>query len=156
MTRPNLALDSNLVLLFAVGRAERGLVTVHKRLRPYSEADYELLQGFLAVTEKVTTTPNIMTEVSNIASFGIVEPALSRINSSVKGLAAAFDETYKPSGELTVLPEFDRLGLADCPLLAILDHRTRLLTADTLLYLAALDRGFEAINFDDARRFRNS
>ena len=89
MTCSRLALDSNLTLLMAVGRAERGLVSRHKRLRAYGVADYELLLGFIVVAEQMITTPNAMTEVSNIADFGMLEPARSRIVSSVKGLIDA-------------------------------------------------------------------
>lgn len=112
MKRPRLALDSNLTLLLAVGRAERGLISNHKRLRAYSEADYELLLGFLVVAEELITTPNAMTEVSNIADFGILEPARSRVISSVKGLIEASIEIYCPSKKTVNHAEFTRLGLA--------------------------------------------
>jgi hypothetical protein len=151
---PNLALDSNLMLLLAVGRAERGLVASHKRLRPYAEADYELLQGFIAVSDAVVTTPNVMTEVSNLADYGVLEPSRSRISASVKGLIAVFVEVYWQSRQLADFPEFERLGLADCSLLAVLDKRTRLLTVDNALYIAALQRGSAALNFHHIRSAR--
>ena len=151
VTHPRRALDSNLTLLLAVGRAERGLVATHERLRQYSEADYELLTGFLAVSDAVITTPNAMTEVSNIADFGIREPARSRVAASIRGLIGAFVEVYWQSSKLGDFVEFNRLGLADCSLLAVLDDRTRLLTVDSALYLAALGRGCHAVNFNHIR-----
>ena len=151
MTHPKLALDSNLTLLFAVGRAQTGMISRHKRLQSYSEADYELLQGFLLSAQQVITTPQAMTEVSNLAGFGVAEPALSRINSSVKGLAEAFFEIYNSSRNLAQYDEFARLGLADCAWLAVLGGETRLLTVDNALYLAALQRGHFAVNFNHVR-----
>ena len=147
-------MDSNLTLLLAVGRAERGLVASHKRLRPYGEDDYELLQGFIVVSEAVVTTPNVMTEVSNIADYGVREPARARVTSSLKGLIGAFVEVYRQSADLTDFGEFERLGLADCSLLGVLDDKTRLLTVDNALYLAALERGREAVNFHHVRAAR--
>jgi hypothetical protein len=152
----NLAIDSNLTLLLAVGRAERGLLYRHKRLRHYTEADYELLQGFIAVAERVVTTPHSLTEVSNLADFGILEPSRTRITASVRGLIEAFVELYCPSVELAGAPEFQRLGLADCAWLAALDNNTRLLTVDNELYLAALDRGCDAVNFNHVRVARGT
>ena len=146
-----LAIDSNLTLLLAVGRAEKGLVARHKHLRPFNEADYELLQGFLVFADEVVTTPNALTEVSNIATYGIAEPARSRIVASLQGLIGSFREIYHPSTGVADQDEFARLGLADCAWLSVLDRRTRLLTVDNDLYLAALNRGCHAVNFHHAR-----
>ena len=108
-----LALDSNLTLLLAVGRAEQGLVAKHKRLRPFDEADYQLLLGFLIHADEVVTTPNARTEVSNLAPYGMFEPARSRITASLRGLIAAFSEIHCPSRIVAEFDEFTRLGLAD-------------------------------------------
>ena len=152
MSGLRLALDSNLLLLLVVGRTERGLLTRHKRLRSYSEADYELLQGFIAVSNVLVTTPSALTEVSNIADsefVSLLAPAWPRR----WGLIGAFVEVYWQSSKLGDF-SFNRLGLADCSLLAVLDDRTRLLTVDSALYLAALGRGCHAVNFNHIRAAR--
>lgn len=151
MSGLRLALDSNLLLLLVVGRTERGLLTRHKRLRSYSEADYELLQGFIAVSNVLVTTPSALTEVSNIADFGLLEPARSRVVHSLMSLVEVLDEIYWPSRQLAQIDAFARLGLADCSLLQVLDRNTRLLTVDNALYRAALERGASADNFDHVR-----
>ena len=144
----NLALDSNLTLVLAVGRTGIHLMGRHKRLRQYSEVDFNLLLGFVAGADPLVTTPNALTEISNIATFGIIDPARAQIISSVRGLIDAFYEIYKPSKELAHHPAFSRLGLADCAWLATLDARTRFLTVDLELYLAASKQGHDAINFN--------
>ena len=147
MRNAKIALDTNLTLLLAVGRAQRGLVPVHKRLQQFSDLDYGLLQGFLAVSDQVITTPFSMAEISNLAAFGVIEPARSRVVASLKGLTEAFVEVYTPSKVLARRAEFAWLGLADCAWLAVLDQHTRLLTVDNALYLAALKLGHNATNF---------
>ena len=44
--------------------------------------------------------------------------------------------------------EFTRLGLADAALLELATRERPLLTVDLDLYLAALDKGAEAVNFN--------
>ena len=147
-----LALDSNLILLLAVGRAEQGLIAKHKRLRQFDEADYELLLGYLVNAAEVVTTPNAMTEVSNLATFGMLEPARSRIVASLKTLITSFSETYAQSRLVSELDDFVRLGLTDCAWFPVLENGARLLTVDNDLYLVALQRGYSAVNFEHIRR----
>lgn len=142
-----LAIDTNLTLLLVVGRAERGLITRHKRLSAFTEADYQLLLGFIAIAPRVVTTPNALTEISNLAAFGITDPARSRIVASVATLTETLDEVYFPSREITRDEAFDRLGLADCAWLSLLDRETQLLTTDQALFIEATRRGFDAVNF---------
>lgn len=149
-----IALDTNLTLLLAVGRAERGLIARHKRLQRYSDTDYELLVGQLSQAQSLITTPNALTEVSNIARYGIHGASRARVMYSVRALACDCGEVYLPSKEVVMMTEFERLGLADCAWLAMLGQHTTLLTVDNNLYLAALTQGHRAINFDHVRASR--
>jgi hypothetical protein len=148
------SLDTNLTLLLVVGRAERGLISKHKRLNNFSDADYELLVGQLAQASALVTTPNSLTEASNLAPFGVLGPSRGRVMQSLRALAQDCQEVYRPSREVSLRPEFERLGLADCVWLSIVDTDTVLLTVDNELYLAALDQGTRAINFDHVRAAR--
>lgn len=146
-----IALDSNLTLLLVVGRAESGLIERNKRLRAFGQVDYDLLCGFILHADGVVTTPNAMTEVSNIATFGIREPSSSRIVASLRAFVSQVGEAYCPSRQLAGSDEFSRLGLADCAWFPVMDAGAQLLTIDNGLYLAALGRGFEAVNFEHVR-----
>ncbi len=149
-----LALDSNLALLLAVGRALPDLIMQHKRLRGYSRGDFELLEGMLASVDSVVTTPHALSEVSNLATFGIVDPWRTRVVASIRGLVEAFTEIYTTSRALVHRPEFVRLGLADSAWLALLDESTTLMTVDLELYLEALAQGLNATNFNHERSSR--
>lgn len=63
MTIERIALDTNLAVLFAVGRAERGLIARYKRLQNFSDADFDLLIGLLSQARALVTTPNSLTEL---------------------------------------------------------------------------------------------
>ena len=58
--------DTNLLLLYFVGSADSRHVTRFKRTRQYTEDDFRILAGFLALFPTLATLPNILTEVSNL------------------------------------------------------------------------------------------
>ncbi len=149
-----LALDSNIALLLAVGRTSPDLITRHRRLRGYERGDFELLEGMLADVDSVVTTPYALSEVSNLATFGIGDPWRTRVVASVTGLVDAFTEIYNPSRRLVQRPEFVRLGLADSAWLALLDDATTLITVDLDLYLEALRQSLNVTNFNHERSLR--
>ena len=146
-----IALDSNLVLLLIVGQVAPSLLGRHKRLSGYDRRDFNHLVGILGRVDDIVTTPNAMSEVSNLARQGIRDPDLSRIYNALKQFAEHSNERYLPSRDAAAAPEFVRLGLTDVTWLSIPTAETPLLTDDTDLYLAALGRGFQAIKFNEYR-----
>lgn len=151
MTIEKIALDSNLSLLLIVGRAERGLIARHKRLKGYSEDDYELLIAHLRSANALVTTPNTLTEISNIASFGLTDASLDRVIRSYQAFVLDCTEVHHPSRQLVERTEFSWLGLADCAWLAVLCHGTSLLTSDNELHIAAMLCGHASINFNHSK-----
>lgn len=147
-----LALDSNLALLLVVGRVDRRLIGGrHGRLGSFTANDYDILLGMVASAKSLLTTPNVLTEVSNLARYGMAEPYKTEIMRSLQSLVGAVVEQYLPSCEAAKTPEFTRLGLADAVWLSCLDPKTTLVTTDLGLYLALLDRGLDAVNFNHER-----
>jgi hypothetical protein len=59
-------LDTNLLLLLIVGGASRELIG-KKRLDTFTAEDYDTLSAIVDSLGLVATTPNILTEVSNLA-----------------------------------------------------------------------------------------
>ncbi|MGE0701083.1 MAG: hypothetical protein AB7O57_18455 [Hyphomicrobiaceae bacterium] len=149
--RGKLAIDSNLALLLVVGRAEEGLLSRHKRLRHFGQEDYLALLGYVSVAAKIVTTPNCLTEVSNLARFGIHGPSLDRVLSSLRVFVNACQEVHAESLGVSRDDQFDRLGLTDCAWLAMLGDGVTLLTVDDALHIEALRRGHDAVNFRHSR-----
>jgi hypothetical protein len=68
--RKGLLVDSNLLLLYFVGAYDPERISTFKGTysRGFSEDDFNLLFRLIALFEKIVTTPNILTEVSNLSS----------------------------------------------------------------------------------------
>jgi|SRR5260370_24013327 hypothetical protein len=144
-------LDSNLLVLLVAGMSSREYIGKHRRLRDYSEEDFDLLIEFIRPMSALIVTPNILTETSNLLS-GIGEPARSHIADTFRQLIGSLDERFVHSTRAVEQPEFPRLWLTDAAVLTELVNSHVLLTADLDLYLAAAQRGYTAVNFNHLRQ----
>jgi len=108
----------------------------------------EVLQSF----GRIVVTPNVLTEACDVARQ-VAEPARSEATRklAVLSLSSSVDERYIPSAQAAREPLFERLGLSDMTMMAVLDAETCLLTADLDLYLESLNAGREAYNFNHVR-----
>ena len=152
MPRKGLFIDTNLLLLYVVGRTGRQYITKHRRLGGYSRDDYAILLNILNAEDAVYVTPNILTETSNLLSqHG--EPERSLFMAMLRYIIQASQELYVASTDASTNREFLQLGLTDSALLEVVSEDTPLLTVDVELYIAALAKGNEAaINFTTFRR----
>lgn len=150
---PSLLIDTVLLTLFIVGTASREYVEKHRRLRPYTATDFDLLVDNVSRASAVIVTPNTLTEVSNWAKM-IAEPARSHIAATLQAFGGVFDERYVPSSSAALDAEFARFWLTDSAILRELANGHVLLTTDNQLYVAAWQRGFNALNFEDLRSGR--
>lgn len=67
MSRSRLIIDANLLLLLVIGAIEGGRhISNSKRLKDYSENDYQVVVRFMGTFGGVYITPYIATEVSNL------------------------------------------------------------------------------------------
>ncbi len=127
--RGSIVLDSNLLVLWVVGKASLDYIPIHKNTRIYSKKDFRLLKSILSESADVMTTPNVMTEASNLArQFG--DPARARITNVLGDIAPCLQEIYVESSRAAKRAEFNRLGLTDCAILDALEPSHRLLTTD--------------------------
>lgn len=143
----SLLIDTNLLVLSIVGTFSPDLVSRHKRTRQYSVEDFDLLLGIAARARSLITTPNILTEASNLLDDD------GRLQRCLALLVGKAQETFVDSRTACAQPEFPRLGLADA---AVLEASTghSVLTDDLGLYLALQNRGIESWNFHHLREAR--
>ena len=146
-----IALDTNLLLLLIIGRATGE--PAGKRLKGFAQDDLQLLDDCLSGCDRLIVTPNVWTEVSNLCGYGIDGAWLQQVDDAVIDAIHATVEVGRPSKDVTVDPEFGRLGLTDCVWLSVLDAETTLITDDVALYNIALSRGLKVINFNHLRSF---
>ena len=143
-------LDAKLLTLFIVGATSAEYISRHKRLRPYTRTDFELLISLLRPASGVLLTPNTLSEVSNWLGY-IDDPARTLIFGRFRELIQSTEERYIESKRAVARNEFNRLGLADAALLDLAADSHTLLTDDFDLYRAALDQDFPVINFTHIR-----
>lgn len=145
------AIDTNLLLLLVVGQVNPEFVERHKRLKAYSQADFDLLKLLIGEASGIVTTPNVLTEFSNLLGDGVTNPLHSQLYTFAGSLIPSLQEEYRSSSLVVRDREFNRLGLADCAWLAVLDNRTVLYTADRSLYASAIGRGHASVNWNHIR-----
>ena len=146
-----IALDTNLLLLLIVGQATGQVAG--KRLKAFSDDDFVVLEDRVSKHDRLISTPNVWTELSNTWDWGLDgrwrDDVLERMLLSITNTL----EIMRPSKEVISDPEFSRLGLADCVWLAVLDPSMTLLTDDVALCNIATSRGHNAVNFTNLRNF---
>lgn len=150
-TKSGLLLDTNLLVLYVIGQYDPKRINGHKRLQIYTVEDYDLLLRFMSLFRSFATTPNILTEVSNLLEKDSYQygPVLA----IVPKLVAEFVELYEPSYPVMTEreKEFIKFGLSDVVSCAVLEQNYALLTDDLKLCYYLQNNGFSALNFNNLR-----
>lgn len=141
-------IDTNLLLLYVVGREDRTIIAKHRRLDNYSIEDYSLLLQMLREANQVFVTPNTLTETSNLLGQHR-EPERSRLFQKLGDIIQESREITVASAVASSNPIFHWLGLTDAVLWEVATPDTPLVTVDFRLYLQALTKGGEdtVVNF---------
>jgi hypothetical protein len=117
----------------------------------FTESDFDLLERILSQFDLLVTTPNILTEVSNLLGQ-LPDNLRERYYASFAGgLGALVDEQYIPSKRLVLQSRFPRLGLTDTGIIEQARDRHLVLTTDLPLYNHLCDLGVDVINFNYIR-----
>ena len=142
--------DSNLLLLYFIGRYDRKLVSMFKRTNAYAVEEFELLARLLALFRVLVTTPNILTEVSNLAGQlpDRVQPSYFQ---TFRDQLVVLDEQYVSSASACRTRFFERFGLTDSVIAEAARNGLLVLTADLALALLLEQLGIDLINFNHIR-----
>lgn len=146
-----LLLDANLLLVYVVGLYDRRLLGNLSRLDDYTGEDFDLLARLIALFDLVVTTPNILTEVSNLATSAL---ARNRHRDYLAELAAVIDalvEVAPASRAVAQLPVFKRLALIDAGIEHVARDRYLVISADFNLVSHLHNEKIAAINFNHLR-----
>ena len=146
-------IDANLLVLLVVGSVDRGLIAKHRRLRGFTEEDYDLLLDMIRPVNRVYVTPNTLTETSNLIAYR-GEPERSVLMDKLRVIIHESEEVVVASTAASSNSKFHQLGLTDAALLEVITAETPLITVDLDLYVAALEKGQDAaVNFTHFRDF---
>src|SRR6266404_339872 len=69
VTSAGLLVDTNLLVLFAVGTVNRNRIETFKRTRQYTKTDYDLLVRVLEKFKTLYTVAHVLAEVSNLTDL---------------------------------------------------------------------------------------
>ena len=148
--REMLFIDTNLLLVLIVGALDPHQVERFKRTRAYSRDDYALLTAYVGGFQQMLTTPNVLTEVSNLLGQ-LAEPLRRRALLALGILTGEFREQYVPSLQLAADPHFPLLGISDTSIIRTADKDVTVLTDDLQLYVRLAAAGGAAVNFNHLR-----
>jgi hypothetical protein len=143
-----------LLLLYIIGAFDVNHIERFKRTNShFIKEDYYTLLKFLEISKnenKIITTPNILTEVTNFSN-----QLPDKIKNSYYNILAekidSFSEYYILSKDASKSDSFNRFGLTDCVIFQLAKDGYLTLTIDVNLCIKLQNNGNDAINFNHFR-----
>ncbi len=142
--------DTNILLLYFIGAFDQNLIPKFKRTRQFIVEDHTILIRILSFFDKVVTTPNILTEVSNL-SGQLGEPVRSEYFKKLSSDITLLEEEYVASQDVGHMQEFVRFGLTDAGVIYLTRGKYLILTDDFRLSQYLQSAGVDVINFNHIR-----
>lgn len=143
--------DSNLLLLYFVGLYDRERIRTFKRTREFTLDDFDLLLKLLTHFARVVTTPNILTEVSNLSNQLRTDDKRNYYSIFAGGVQR-LEEGHTPSAGICALDHFKTFGLTDSGIINLAKGKYLVLTVDFPLAAYLQSAGIAVINFNQLRR----
>jgi hypothetical protein len=141
--------DTNLLLLVAIGGYDPRRILTFKRTLKYTLEDYALMLRILAHFDRRVTTPNILTEMDNLARQ-LPEEDHAGISNVIFQMIAKLFEVHVPSARATQTELYYRIGLADCVTMSAADD-VLVVTDDFELSNRLANIGRDALNINHIR-----
>ncbi len=145
-------LDSNLLLLYFVGLYSNALIGQAKRLKQYTLDDFETLRGVFVFFRRVVTTPNILTEVSNLS--GHLPGDRSAYFEVFRAQLDVVQEEYVRSTEVVQSDRLADLGLTDLGISRLAKAGLLVFTDDLPLTLLLAAERVDHVNFNHLRMYQ--
>lgn len=147
--------DTNILLLFFVGSANRKRIARFSRTEKYSIGDYELLVSAFKFFDLILSTPHILTEVYNLINQ-IGDPDRSRCLEEFARVVQCLDkfqEVLIESKQITQSQGFVKFGLTDCGIQQVAQGQYLVLTDDLKLASYLGHQQVDVLNFNHIRSF---
>ncbi|MEK6407139.1 MAG: PIN domain-containing protein [Acidobacteriota bacterium] len=150
--RKGLLVDSNLLLLYFVGAYDPARISTFKGTysRGFREDDFNLLTKLVGLFDKIVTTPNILTEVSNL-SGQLRKDEKQAYYVDFGKVVPLFAEYYVESTQICALQHFKDFGLTDSGIITLASGKFLVLTDDGPLAGYLQNVGVDVINFNHVR-----
>lgn len=147
-----LLIDTNLLILLIMGNYDVALIEKNKRTEKYSKEDYLVLRKFSDSFNRIITTPNILTGVSNLS------PNFNKdINKKYFDEFSAFIqravEKYIKTLNLKTEEYFNPYGVSDSIIINLCKRGYLLITDDLKLFNFINAQKYEVLNFNHIRGY---
>jgi rRNA-processing protein FCF1 len=143
-------LDTNLLVLYLIGKVNPRRILNHKRTASYDLDDFKLLDFLIGRFGRLVASPHVLSQTSDLAAFDGAER--SKCRSIFRTLIQGMDERYDESRLVVDDPIFSYLGLADAAIAVASQNNLLALTDDLDLHRALTRRGVDALNFNHVRQ----
>jgi hypothetical protein len=141
-------LDANVLLIYLVGSFDMGLLQSYHHTQQYVDA-FPLVQRLVQTFSAIYTTPNVLTEVSNLGKkLGV------RFYDALQKTIPLLDERHCESKEAAVNPHFNRIGLTDSALASLALNGILVISTDYKLCLILRHQNVDAVNFNYLLKLR--
>jgi rRNA-processing protein FCF1 len=148
--KKGILIDTNLLLMYFLGSLSVEEIPKFKRTQKYTVDDFYILSSVIEYVENVVTTPNILTEVSNL-SWQLPEHLLHRYTQVfVRGIKALQEHSLS-SAEIAQTDEIHVFGLTDAGIFLSAKNRYLVITDDFRLSQYLQYQKVDAINFNHIR-----
>jgi len=148
--RRGILVDTNLLLLYFIGLFDLSHIQRFKRTSQFTPEDHSTLARVLGLFDQVMTTPNVLTEVSNL-SGQLGEPMRSAYFEVFSRWLCLLDERYTASSLSAQAEHFVPLGLTDAGIMGLAASGFLVLTEDFRLAQRLQKIGADVINFNHLR-----
>jgi hypothetical protein len=130
-----------------VGSVRRELISSFKRVNKFAMEDYGTLRRVIDYFGQVLTTPNILTEVSNLAGQ-LSGDDRDRCFERFAATLTKLKEEYIPSNTVAQTKPFKAFGITDAGIVHIAERGHLIITDDFPLYHLLISSRLDALNFN--------
>lgn len=142
-------IDTNLLVLLAVGLYKPDRISTFNRTRQYTLDDFKLVERIVRGFERLVTTPQILAEADNLTRQ-LPTREHHAIANVIAALIVRLFEVYVPSSDTVKNERYPDLGLTDCTTIAAADNLL-VITDDFRLSNVLRYLGHDAINLNHLR-----
>ena len=149
--KAGLLIDTNLLVLLAVGSVNRNRIENFKRTRQYTKSDYDLLVRIVG-KRALYTVAHVMAEVSNLTDLKGGERLRAR--QVLAETLVILQEPHVPSILAAGSSPYESLGLTDSAITQVArEHLCTVLTDDWDLYHSLSREKLPVYNFTHLRQY---
>jgi len=145
--------DTNLLILFLVGKYDIDYISKFKITYKYSIEDFEILRDFVVKFKKIIITPHILAELSNL-SMKITENRLKEYFKYFIEILKKSDEINIDKNSILLSKYVDKIGITDVGIMLASENNDLLFITDEFR-LANISEyeGIKVLNFNHIRSY---